>query len=255
MNIAIGINSFKQESELNRREQLCLESLRKCKEINPNVTLYNIIKEEDDIQYDDFITLKVKQEKKYPYINDLVNCLSETDNELIVFLNNDIILNKTFFAQLEEGVETYPASRAHLYEMENLTDDLKIESYSVHGFDLFAFKNDWWKENKHLFPYVYLGKPYWDTLFFIKCVRNSNYKILNKQPPVIFHIEHTSNSCHDDNKDEYARSNEQAAGYDTDMHLWWAFVQNVLLQRPTTHGIKWWTPLHNELQLEKDTFG
>ena len=34
MKIAIGINSFRSEKDLNRREELCLESLRKCKDKN-----------------------------------------------------------------------------------------------------------------------------------------------------------------------------------------------------------------------------
>lgn len=252
MKIAIGVNSFKQEKDLNNREQLCLQSLRKCKEKNNNVKLYNIISSSDDIDLDGFETLKVTQVGKYPFVNKLIDMLSTTDNDLIVFINNDIILNNTFFKQLEDNIDVYPASRGHLHELNSLDDDLKIQSYSVHGFDLFAFKNDWWCKNRHLFPDMYLGKPYWDTVYFIKAVTNSNFKILNKQPPVIFHIEHDSVSCKD--VDEYEQHNTQIATKVPEMVRWWDYVQNVLLKRKTVNDILWWKPFSNELQLEKQLF-
>jgi len=59
MKIAIGINSFKKENDLNKREKLCLESLRKCKDKNSNVTLYNIINDKDDLFYENFETIKI----------------------------------------------------------------------------------------------------------------------------------------------------------------------------------------------------
>jgi hypothetical protein len=249
MKIAIGINSFKNEKDLNKREELCLESLRKCKNKNNNVTLYNIISDKDDINFNDFETIKIKQEGKYPFVNDLLNALSKTDNDLIVFINNDIVLNNTFFKQLENGIESYPASRAHLHELNSLDEELKIQSYSVHGFDLFAFKRDWWVENSYKFPFLYLGKPYWDTVFFIISIVNSKYKILNKQPPVIFHIEHNSVSCKD--TDEYEQHNTNIAQTIPEMSRWWNFVQNVLLKRQTVNDILWWKPFENELQLER----
>ena len=41
-----------------------------------------------DLNFNDFETIKIKQEGKYPFVNDLLNALSETDNDLIVFINN-----------------------------------------------------------------------------------------------------------------------------------------------------------------------
>ena len=152
MKIGIAINSFKQEKDLNNREKFCIESLRKCKLKNSNVTLYNVINENDDINFDDFETLKIGHDKKYPFVNHIIDAVSETDNELIVFLNNDIILNNSFFKQIEDNIDVYPASRAHLHSLDSLDEELKVQSYSVHGFDMFALKNSWWKENKHNFP-------------------------------------------------------------------------------------------------------
>ena len=106
MKIAIGINSFKQEVDLEKRETLCLESLRRCRDNNPDVTLYNVIHDQDDIVFDGFKTLKLQQDGRYPYVNKIIDKLAKTDNELIVFLNNDIVLNASFFKQIEKDVES-----------------------------------------------------------------------------------------------------------------------------------------------------
>lgn len=252
MKIGIAINSFKQEKDLNNREKFCIESLRKCKLKNSNVTLYNVINENDDINFDDFETLKIGHDKKYPFVNHIIDAVSETDNELIVFLNNDIILNNSFFKQIEDNIDVYPASRAHLHSLDSLDEELKVQSYSVHGFDMFAFKNSWWKENKHNFPDMYLGKPYWDTVYFIKGVTYGNFKILNKQPPVIFHVEHQSTACKDE--DEYEDHNKNIAALTSEMNKWWYYVQNVLLQRQTVGDILWWKPHPTEEQIEQQVF-
>ena len=249
MKIGIAINSFKQEKDFNKREKLCIESLRKCKNKNSNVTLYNVINDKDNIYIEDFETLKFKHEKQFPFANKIIDRVSQTDSDLIVFINNDIILNSTFFKQLDDSIDVYPASRAHLHSLDSLDEDLKIESYSVHGFDLFAFKTSWWKEKGHLYPDMYLGKPYWDTVYFMVSVLNGNYKILNKQPPVIFHVDHESESCKQD--DEFTKFNENIAQTFPGMNRWWQFVQTVLLERSPVNGILWWKPFGNELLLER----
>ena len=72
MKIAIGINSFKQEADLEKREALCLESLRRCRDKNPDVTLYNVIHDQDNIAFDGFETLKLEQDGKFPYVNKII---------------------------------------------------------------------------------------------------------------------------------------------------------------------------------------
>ena len=252
MKISIGINGFKQEKELTEREKLCLESLRKCNQIFSNIKLFLIKDKKDNIVYKDFDTLEIAHDTKYPLVNKLLDCLSETECDLFVFLNNDIILNSSFFKLLNPCYETYIASRAHLYELNSLNEPLKIESYSVHGFDLFAFKKCWWKKNKNIFPDMFLGRSYWDIVYFTKCAMHSNHLTINKQPPVIFHIEHQSTAAY--GTDIYTKHNDDVAKNSTGMERWWNYVYNVLLKRPTINGIKWWHPLDNELELEKEFF-
>lgn len=252
MKIGIGINSHKNFKDLVDREKFCIESLLTCKKKNSNITLYNIISDKDNIEFENFKTLKISQDKKFPYVNKLIDALANTDNDIIIFLNNDIILNNTFFKQLDKDIETYPTSRAHLHHLTSLSDPLSIQSYSVMGFDLFAFKTKWWVKNRDLFPDMYLGRPYWDTVYFMKCVLNSKYKIINKLPPTIFHIEHQSTSVK--NNDEYQRFNELVAAQTPEMNKWWYYVHNILLKRPTVDNILWWQPHDNEIDIEKDFF-
>jgi len=252
MKISIGINGYKQESDLLPREKFCIDSLKICKQKNNNIELFLIKNKKDDINYEDFSTLEIEHSTRYPFVNDLFDSLEKTDCDLFCFLNNDIILNNTFFKLLDPQYDTYIASRAHLHELNSLNEPLKIESYSIHGFDLFCLKKSWWIQNKHIFPKMYLGRSYWDTVFFTKCATKSNALVINKQPPVIFHIEHQSTAAHED--DLCTKHNEEIAKNYSDMNKWWFYVYNVLLKRPTINNIKWWQPLENELELEKTIF-
>jgi hypothetical protein len=254
MKISIGINGFKKYEDLEKREKFCLESLKICqqKQSKFNINLFLIKNKKDDITYEGFKTINIQHDTKYPFVNDILNVLSETDCDLFCFLNSDIVLNTNFFNYLDNKYDTYAASRAHLYELNSLNEPLKIEGYSVHGFDLFAFKKDWWLKNKSIFPDMYLGRSYWDTVYFTKCATKSNILIMNKLPPVIYHPEHHSTAAHD--KDKYNTHNENIAKNYPDMNKWWYYVYNVLLKRPTVNNIKWWQPHENELQLEELIF-
>jgi hypothetical protein len=252
MKISIGINGFKKYEDLEKREKFCINSLKICQQKNNNVKLFLVKNKKDNINYEKFNNLEIEHYTQYPFVNDILDSLATTDCDLFCFLNSDIILNNTFFKFLESEWETYAASRAHLYELNSLDEPLKIESYSVHGFDLFSFKKEWWLKNKNIFPKMYLGRSYWDTVFFTKCATYSNIRVLNKLPPVIFHIEHQSTAAHEN--DFYTKHNEEIAKNDPDMNKWWYYVYNVVLKRPTVNNIKWWQPLENELKLERVIF-
>jgi hypothetical protein len=47
MKIAIGINNFKKEEELNHREKMCVDSLLKIKELYPEIELFNLTFEDE----------------------------------------------------------------------------------------------------------------------------------------------------------------------------------------------------------------
>lgn len=283
MKIAIGINGYKRYEDLKKRERFCIESLLKIKSKNSNIQLYNICFQEENISYDCFTTLNkltIKSnelireyftheglQKEYqlrkdeidnnknelPSIKEIFDILASTDCDYFLFLNNDIILSNRFLKEVEKDVDCYPMSRMHIYDIETLDDIPKLESYSVHGFDAFLVKKETWLQIRNNFEHLILGRFYWDTYFFTMFNLLCKCKNINKLPPVCFHIEHSSKSMENTIENYYAEDvfkRNLILG-----HLWFSYVQNVLLKRPTINECKWYQPFPNEEQLEKQHFG
>ena len=282
MKISIGINGFKDYSELEKREKLCIESLLRIKAKNINVNLYNVCFDNEDIQYDEFITLnKIKKtsdniireyfkfdglqaeyelrkteidnnNRKLPSVKEIFDILADTDCDYFLFLNNDIILSNRFLKELEDGIECYPMSRAHIYDIDNLDCVPVLESYSVHGFDAFLVKKTTWIEKRNNFEDFILGKFYWDTYFFTIFNLFCKCKNLNKLPPVCYHIEHGSTSSQDSIENYYCEDVFKRRILVS--RVWFSYVQNVLLKRTEVNGCKWYLPFPEEKQLELQYF-
>jgi len=282
MKIAIGINGFKKYEELVKREKLCIESLHKVKNKFTNIELYNICFKNENIHYKEFKTLNVLEKKsnevilshflqeglhkeynlrkseidtnkkELPIVNEIFDVLANTDCDYFLFLNNDIILSDRFLKIIEENIDCYPISRMHIYDIEDLNQTPKLESYSVHGFDAFLVKKETWLQIKNMFEDMVLGRFYWDTYFATMFNLLCSCKNVNKIPPVCFHIEHSSKSSQDTienyyNHDIFKRNLLVA-------HTWSNFVQNVLMTRQTVNNCLWYASHSNEEQLEKAYF-
>lgn len=251
MKVAIAINGFKKEEELVRREQLCLESLIKLKNKHPDVVdLYNI--NERGLEYNGFKTLHIDNAEKFTKVNHLLNVLNDdVDADIVTLINNDIIVSDQFIKQIDEDHDTFIASRVNIEPIENLSDPLDIVEYSVHGFDLISVTKSWWKNNKHKFPDMYIGRQYWDTVYFTILMINSKCKVLNKLPPVIYHPRHETVSNVEDRYDEF---NKCVATRYKSLRKWWSYVYNVLLKRENHDKAKYWWPFKNEVMLERAFF-
>jgi len=283
MKISIGINGYKPFSCLEKREKFCIESLLRLKKKHDNITLYNVCYESDeDVNYEGLTTLcqlekkscKIIKEyfqheglqKEYtlkqnqidsnttsiPSVKELFDVLAATDCDYFMFLNNDIILSDRFINAMTEDIECYPMSRMHIYDIDSLDDIPKLESYSVHGFDAFLIKKETWLKIRNNFEDLILGRSHWDLYFFSMFNLLCKCKTLNKLPPVCFHIEHNSTSCSDSienyyNEDVFKRN--QVLG-----HLWFSYVYNVLLTRPTVNDCKWFQPIPNEEYVEQQYY-
>lgn len=282
MKISIGINGFKDYNSLEKREKFCIESLLKIKNKNFNIELYNVCFDNENIHYDNFTTLNklTKHSNKFiheyfqhngltkeydlkkteidnnnkvlPSVKEIFDVLASTDCDYFLFLNNDIILSNRLFKEIKNGVECYPISRMHIHDINSLDEIPKLESYSVHGFDAFLVKRDTWLQLRNNFEDLILGRFYWDTYFFTLFNLLCKCKNINKLPPVCFHIEHSSISSQDTIENYY---NEDIFKRNLIIgHLWFSYVQNILLKRPTVNDCKWYQPFDNEVSIEQQHF-
>jgi hypothetical protein len=265
MKIAIGINSFKQESDFNNRETMCVESLRKLKSLYPNnIILINVTFEDETFAtLNDFINLhSIKNvpsditDKKIPFVNEIFDILAIIKTDYFLFINNDIIVSDRYIKTILNNNEydSLIASKLHFTKLDSLQDKNTVpESLSVHGFDGFAIKNNWWLLNSSKFKKMLLSRAYWDTYFYTKCHLYGKCLTLNKPPAVIFHLDHKSTSMEGESGNTYNEKNF-IEDIDNLPQRWFSYVQNVLLKRPTANNILWYTPLPNEEELEKEYF-
>lgn len=266
MKVALGINNFKKETELNPREKMCIESLLYTQKLYPDtVQLFNLtFFDEPFATIQGFTNLHVLKHipknitnKKIPFVNEIFDILSEQNTDYFLFVNNDIIVSDRYIKTLlQNDYDCYPACKLHFLKLDSLNDKQSIpESFSVHGFDGFAIKNKWWQENREKFKPMLLSCPYWDTYFYAKCQMHGNSLTLNKPPAVIFHLDHQSTACTSETEPGN-KFNEKNFIEDTDQvsQRWFGYVYDVLLKRQTANNIKWYQPLENEKELEKKYF-
>jgi hypothetical protein len=264
MKIIIGINNFKKEQELNLREKMCIESLHKLKQIYPDIELVNLTFEDENFAaLTNFTNIHCLKnipinitDKKIPFVNEIFDKLANIFADYFIFINNDILVSDRFIKNILKNPEydCFPASKLHFIKLDSIdaTDSIP-ESLSVHGFDGFGIKSNWWKLNCNNFKPMLLSRAYWDTYFYSKCQLYGKCLTLNKPPAVIFHLDHKSTSMENDPGNTF---NEQNFVQDSDNlpQRWFPYVQNILLKRPAHHNIKWYVPLINETDLEKEYF-
>ena len=191
--------------------------------------------------------------RKIPFVNEIFDHLSKIDTDYFIFVNNDVLISNRFIKNIKENsnYDCFPASKLHFMKLDSINDtDSEPQSLSVHGFDGFGIKNNWWKTNYHQFKPMLLGCAYWDTYFYVKCHLYGKSLTLNKPPAVIFHLDHKSTSMESEPGNTY---NERNFAEDPDRlaQKWFPYVQNVLLKLPTHNNILWYTPLTNESELER----
>jgi hypothetical protein len=245
MNIALAINGYRSESECNERELLCLKSLRELQ----GVELYNVNNSETHI--DGFETLHLEHHTRFPFVNQIMNTVVDNTSAdtTVLFVNSDIIVKQHLIDHLDDKFDTYMGSRV---DIELIDGNYKPIEYCVHGFDLFGVSARWWKRNRRIFPDMYLGRPYWDTVYYVLCMQHSNCKIINQHPVSLYHVKHERVWEHV--KCEYKTHNEQQVHSIKDFNKWWQYVYGVLLKRPDKNDVKFWVPLMDEQRVADQLF-
>ena len=237
MNIALAINGYRSESECNERELLCLKSLRELQ----GVVLYNV--NNSETQIDGFETLHLEHHTRFPFVNQIMNTVVDNTSAdtTVLFVNSDIIVKQLLIDHLDDKFDTYMGSRV---DIELIDGNYKPVEYCVHGFDLFGVTSRWWNLNRDLFPDMFLGRPYWDTVYFVLCMRHSVCNMINGHPACLYHVHHER--VWEDISDFAKIHNEQQVYGVINFNKWWDFVFGTLLKRPDTGGVKNWTPVEGE---------
>ena len=263
MKIALGINTYKNEKDFNNREQMCVDSIRKICKKHSNVLPVSVTYKNEDYILNDFKNIHALEreninlaKKKLPFVNDIFDILASLDCDYFIFINSDVAVSDRFIKAILQNPDKdcFPATKLHFTKLDSINDkDAVPQSVSVHGFDGFGIKKEWWLKNKNKFKPLLLSRAYWDTYFFAKCMIHGECKVLNKPPLSIFHLDHKSSSMEEDpgniyNQDTFA-ADEDKLGL-----KWFSYVQNVLLKRSTHNNILWYTPFQNEEELEKQYF-
>jgi len=205
--IAIGINIFGDS----KRQQLCIDSLLRLRDKHKNIKLYNIqqaqIKNIDihssfETIYDSGRVAANQIEgctMQMPMVRDFFDILSETQCDYFVFLNSDIILTSKIIKFINQNnVDTVSMSRLAIKDIDSI-DDTNIEHshFQIAGFDVWAVKTSWWRENRDSFPdYIYAISA-WDVDYSARMMVLGDSKFDIDFPPGCYHIIHPEKS-HDD---------------------------------------------------------
>ena len=264
MKIAIGFNLH---YPLNERIKISQKSLLKLKD-QFNLTLLNLdfINSKCEEHDDNIIFLPVLKEKSsyytngskrdLPMINDMFDSLCDysdkNDIDVFIFVNSDIIISDRFIKHiLNTDFDTYCAARLAISNIESLDEQPKeISHYQIAGFDAYAVKTKWWKENRNKFPKYIYAISGWDVDYATKMKKYGNCDFCNKWPPMLFHIMHEEISSHQSPELDYNKNllwNINKSDCDT----WHKYLFEVLLKR---EGANYWTPFPNEEELEKKYF-
>jgi len=255
--LVFGINTYKDSSDLNARQKLCIKSLKKiCSDNNRIVNLQFI---DDFFEYKDFDkTLKLQQSSqnyitdspyKFPIVSEIFNVLSGEDCDYFVFLNDDIILQKNFLKEIEDFQhDCYVASRVDV-DLHEGGEYFTPKNYNIHGFDLFCIKKEWWLKNKDKFPPLILGKYFWDTAYYVLCKKYGKTKTLNKLPYSILHPIHNGDSNNQTKEHFYNQSTVNPLI----IQSWFYVANNILTNRLDDRGIKNSLPTSEE-EINSDSY-
>jgi hypothetical protein len=252
MKIAIGINIFGE----NKRQTFCIDVLKKLKDkFNNKISLYNITFKNESNKDSSFIHLPFLKQtaediiegsiSKKPTTKQFFDILSQQNCDYFIFLNSDILISPKFIDLiLKQDYETYCVSRHDTLPIESID---KIVPYRIEiaGFDVWAIKTDWWKQNnQHFKDYVY-AEHLWDVDYTLTMYNNSSCLLCNKE----FYAAHEKHELNWNEQSLEARYNSSLWEKTCYTSNWKEFIYENLVKR-LPYG-QFLEPLYNEIELEK----
>ncbi len=205
--IAANLVPFRDE-EQRRRQDATITSISGLADPNDIVPL-NICYPDELMEPPDWQTLPLLRRsadielkingKRKPFVSELFDAASswaaEHGIEWFVFTNSDIIFTEALIKEIQsfqaKGFETIAVSRNEVQRVER--DGKLVPGYlEVNGYDVFACKTVWWRENRHRFqPYIF-GERAWDNAYAAIMACHSRFAMLYKDG-LCFHIKHSTN--------------------------------------------------------------
>ena len=261
MKIAIGTNIFGSF----HRQNTCIESLKKIKKKFPDIVdLYNIQSIDNPQEEKDFETLAVLKKtskdivpnckKTKPLIKEMFNSLANLKGyDYFVFTNSDIIISDRFIKLILDNTDkdSFSGARLTIKDIQTLDETPELVQYQIAGFDTFAVKTEWWKNNSDKFPEYIYAEPCWDVHYATLFKKHGNSMFVNKWPACLFHIAHEI--AWSEMTPERQYNEEMLFKHHTnDSNIWHGFLFNVLLRRKPDNGF--YNPFNNEEELEENFF-
>jgi len=198
--------------------------------------------------------------RKLPFINDILDDISDLGSDYFIYTNSDIIINPNLIRYIiNKQPLAFACSRMDINDITSFDDVLNKnivpQRTEIAGFDVFVFNTDWYKTNRHLFNDYLVGQPLWDQVYAVLMkLFGVNDEFGNKNPPFCFHIKHPI-QWGNTKSVERIHNHTVLENNDLDLLAWRIFdkylTQQIIKRTPAGIFIN---PLPNESLLEEQYF-
>jgi hypothetical protein len=206
MKISIGTNYFGS----NKRQDIAKESHLRLVKKYDFINFFNIQFKDDTQGWNNNIDIcnlhKLERSsrdvlptfnRKLPFVNDCFKALSETDCDIFVFTNSDIILTDRLVDWIisNPDCKANTCQRVDINDINSLYENITPARIEVAGFDTFIFNKNWYIQHQVLFEDYFLGRVYFDYAYaVIMKIFGGNECVLNRLPIATAHIMHSRES-------------------------------------------------------------
>jgi hypothetical protein len=155
-----------------------------------NITTLNILKKDS--------SKLIGNNRRLPYINEIMDCCCKIDCEVFGYINSDILLNRNVYNTLEPmPYDAYIFERFEVAEFNDIKEVVNCKSFPKkiyggdkhEGNDAFFFWKKWYLWKKSIFdkyPLI-IGETEWDTCYRILIKNTADYIFEDRR---LYHVYH-----------------------------------------------------------------
>jgi hypothetical protein len=233
-NIHIFTNTFGKY----KRQDICIDAIKELIKNNSNINASLIQYEDDIVEYDLPVIRTLNRNskdviggnRKFPFINDILDISCNNSKDIFVWCNSDIIIHQNLIDYINNtDVEAFAVTRTEIDDIDSIFSDAKIIRNEPAGFDCFVISKTWWNNNHHLFQDMIIGRPFFDVMYALLMLLNSNNIYVSKNH-MIFHMVHEKQSFTNDEYYHYNRKQKELH-YQWIENIWGELCNNTFLKR------------------------